>query len=561
MNKNIIFVIILLFAFFSRFYLLGDVPAGLMNDEADKGYDAYSILLTGRDQWGEFLPLVAFKGFGDYRPPLYTYLVVPLIKIVGLNTLAVRLPSAIAGVIAIWGIFLLTKKMFNEKQAMVTASLLALSPWAIGLNRVGLEANIAIVLLVFAIYFFQLSIRKKYYFIVSILLFILIVYCYTAYIVFIPLLLITLYLSERKRINSKWKVYLLGLFLFLILVSPFILNQSNGSSVRFSQIGLTNNINSIGIINTLNDERGICLKSGFSLVCKIAYNKPFVFLTTFLANYIHHFSPSYLYVNGDNSQYAYLPQRGLELLPEIVLFIAGIVFGIYKRNKSIYILIMLLLFAPIPDSLTSNGDISRGSIMLPFLIMLEGLGLYNILNLVNTRYIYALKLSKFTLVGILFLAECLFLLNYFTYFNNYNSSFSQYGYEQLMHNVLAEQNQYYRIYISHRYNDTKQYIYYLFYSKYSPEQYQKKKNISLVIGSDGWVDVNAIGKIYFVDTISMQELNKLKDKNVLLIGNPKEFCNSVSQSQLSNIKDKVGTILFTQFKLNEYIKQAKIKDC
>ena len=85
--KNIfLLAFIVLLALFLRIYLLGIVPPGLTNDEADIGYDAYAILITGSDQWGNFLPTTSFMGFGDYRLPLYTYLVVPFVKIFNLNS-------------------------------------------------------------------------------------------------------------------------------------------------------------------------------------------------------------------------------------------------------------------------------------------------------------------------------------------------------------------------------------------------------------------------------------------------------------------------------------------
>jgi hypothetical protein len=74
-NKSylLLFFIICL-AIFLRFYQLGNIPAGFLNDEANAGYDAYSVLLTGKDQWNTFLPLTHFVGFGGAPLPVYRYL-------------------------------------------------------------------------------------------------------------------------------------------------------------------------------------------------------------------------------------------------------------------------------------------------------------------------------------------------------------------------------------------------------------------------------------------------------------------------------------------------------
>src|SRR5690348_4222855 len=81
--------VIIFIAIFFRFYQLGKIPIGFISDEADTGYDAYSILQTGHDQWNAFFPLVSFRGFGDNRPVLYTYLAAGSEKLFGLNTFAV----------------------------------------------------------------------------------------------------------------------------------------------------------------------------------------------------------------------------------------------------------------------------------------------------------------------------------------------------------------------------------------------------------------------------------------------------------------------------------------
>ena len=65
-------------------------PPALNADEVTNAYDAYSILKTGKDQYGNFMPL-RFKSFGDYKLPLLTYLAIPFIKIFGLTETGIRM--------------------------------------------------------------------------------------------------------------------------------------------------------------------------------------------------------------------------------------------------------------------------------------------------------------------------------------------------------------------------------------------------------------------------------------------------------------------------------------
>ena len=94
-KQTLILIIILSLSFILRIYQINSNPPGLTWDEASLGYNAYSILKTGKDEYGSFLP-ITLKSFGDYKPAVYAYLSLPFIAVLGLNELAVRLPSVLS---------------------------------------------------------------------------------------------------------------------------------------------------------------------------------------------------------------------------------------------------------------------------------------------------------------------------------------------------------------------------------------------------------------------------------------------------------------------------------
>src|SRR3989338_9457730 len=105
-SKNLLFIfLILIFAVIIRFYRLDTVPVSLYTDEANQGYNAFSLLQTGRDEHGIFYP-VSLRSFGDWKPPLQTWLMIPFVKFIGLSEKAVRLPSAILGVATVYLLYL-----------------------------------------------------------------------------------------------------------------------------------------------------------------------------------------------------------------------------------------------------------------------------------------------------------------------------------------------------------------------------------------------------------------------------------------------------------------------
>jgi len=86
--------------------------------------------IDGRDEFGRFLPLNYLESFGDFKPPVYTYLTIPSVAILGLNKESVRLPAAILGISTVVLTYFLTKRLFDDKKiALLSMLFLAISPW------------------------------------------------------------------------------------------------------------------------------------------------------------------------------------------------------------------------------------------------------------------------------------------------------------------------------------------------------------------------------------------------------------------------------------------------
>jgi len=112
MKKFTTLLLIIVLGFLLRIYKLDVRPLGFTWDEAALGYNAYSLLKTGRDEHAQRFPVV-FKSFGDYKPGLYIYFTVPSVKLLSLNEFSTRLPSAIFGTLLILVVYLLTCKIEN----------------------------------------------------------------------------------------------------------------------------------------------------------------------------------------------------------------------------------------------------------------------------------------------------------------------------------------------------------------------------------------------------------------------------------------------------------------
>src|SRR3972149_7023875 len=111
MRKSLfLLILIVIIALFLRLYKLDSVPVSLFGDEMDVGYQAYSVLKTGKDYYGNFLPF-HFHSLAEWRTPLYLYSAVPTVALFGVSPLGVRLPAAVFGILGIWGFYLLVKEL------------------------------------------------------------------------------------------------------------------------------------------------------------------------------------------------------------------------------------------------------------------------------------------------------------------------------------------------------------------------------------------------------------------------------------------------------------------
>jgi 4-amino-4-deoxy-L-arabinose transferase-like glycosyltransferase len=116
-------------------------PPGFHRDEASISFNAYSIETTLRDEDGNVLPLF-FHSFGDYKSPLYPYLLAAVFRVTGPSQEVARGLSAALVLAAILLLGILAKRVTGDGAVAVIVILLAgLTPWLFELGRLAIEAS------------------------------------------------------------------------------------------------------------------------------------------------------------------------------------------------------------------------------------------------------------------------------------------------------------------------------------------------------------------------------------------------------------------------------------
>lgn len=210
----------------SRAVGIGIFPGGVNVDEAFSGYEAWAMLNYGTDSWGVHNP-VYLTVWGSGMSVLNSVLMMPFIRFLGLNTITIRLPQMIIGVISVYVFYLLLKRISSSDMALWGMFFLAICPWHLMMSRVGMDCNLAPGFLLFAVYFFIRGLEKEPYFILSALFWGLSLYCYATIWILVPLMILIwgIYCLKYKKIKLCSK-YIFGfsaiLFLFALPLLLFV---------------------------------------------------------------------------------------------------------------------------------------------------------------------------------------------------------------------------------------------------------------------------------------------------------------------------------------------------
>jgi len=519
MRNKLILISIFILAFFLRFYQLGSNPPSLDWDEAALGYNAYSILQTARDEYGNFLPLT-FRSFGDYKPPLYVYLSVLPVKIFGLNEVAVRFPSALFGALSVVVGYFLIKKLFSGKNNLffLTFTLLfAVSPWHIQFSRIAFEANVALFFYICGVWLFLKSLNKPIFSFLSLLSFGLSLYTYHSPRLVIPALFAGLILIFIKKIKENYKWYLTAFFLFLIFVSPILLQLKSATGARFGSVTILNADERLGesIKNAQSD-----IKNG-DYFGSLMHNRRIIFGRDILSGYIDHFNFNFLFLNGDAANRHHAVGMGMLYLWDLPFILIGLYLLAKSWGKFSLVVLYWFLVAPLASSLTkATPHAVRALLYLPTYQIFVALGISEIIKLYKSGSFsggrnFSLKNNiLLSVICLLFSANILYYLHsYYIHTPKAYADAWQYGYKEVISEVAKIESEYKKVVMTYQYDQP--YIFYLFYRQIDPVWYQSQWG-----GGEVLRDTRAFG-IYEFRKINWN--NDSQERNILLVGTPKEI--------------------------------------
>ncbi len=523
-----IFLIVCI-AVFVRFWQLGSVPPSPDWDEAALGYNAYSVLKTGKDEYGVPFPLT-LRSFDDYKPPLYMYLTVPSVAVFGLSTWSVRLPAALVGVLAVIGVYALIlelavtlgltvkkdgKMRSHRSLALFGALLLAISPWHIQFSRIAFEANIGVAINIWAVALFLRFVRTGRHLWISGILFGLGLYAYHSERIFLPLLVSLLCIIFwrtllRHRLNTVLFVVagiITVLPLIPVLLNPTTLVRLRGTSSLADQTGLLRR--SVAKLEVDRERQDI--------VGALLDNRRFVWGMTLVSGYMSHFSPKWLFLTGDNARH-HAPDVGMLYLWELPFLLLGM-YVVARRGGKLAVLLWGWLFlAPVAAAPTTELPHGiRTLVFLPVFQIFTAFGLERAIVALNKRpgWLWMLLsgvIMLFIVGNIVYYSHM-----YFGHTNHEYSKYWQYGYKEAVEYAQSVRGNYRKIVVST--NLEQPHMFFLFFLAYDPAKYLAEGGTA----SGGFKEVRNKFDIYEFRPIHWEK--EVTDGTILYIGTPLEIPN------------------------------------
>lgn len=522
-----------------RFVNLGNLPNAYSPDELAQGYTAYSILKTGKDEWGSNNWL-SLRSFGDYKPPVQTLLMIPSIKIFGLTPFAVRFPNALLSIFTIVLTYLIADLLFKNKNiSLISALFISISPWSLPMSRIALEANLVVFITSLATFLLLKSFKKQQIilFLLSIILFGVSLFTYHSAKIFTPLLLLVLIFSQKIYRQKKFFIILISIF-SLFFASNFYLN----SQIKSDRTGDIAIFNPTDKWQYVSDSQYEITQNGLTRpIARIFYNKIIYLFETFTQSYFSYFSPQFLITQGaGETTYGMLPGFGvLGIVPGIGFLLALILIIQKKRLAYFNSLILLFIIILIPPSIAAiaKGQYSanRVSLMMPFLQIISAVGLVSFIETVPIKLKQLLYLITF---GLFSFFSLVFLERYFFQGNQILSKGMLYGHKEA--NQIIQKLSVDQIIYSRKLSEPQAYV--AFFNQINPKTTQS--------GSTDWLEYET-NKLSFLDQLGeyrlgnfiFREINIPSDsqlRNTLIVGRPEEF-RDIKPDYIINYPSKAKT--------------------
>lgn len=508
-------------------FIKPDIPC-LNADDVSFGYNAYSIAMTGKDEYGTPFP-ARFRAFGENKLPVLAYLAAPFTKILGTSDLAIRLPLHLVGILFPLVMFAFALQLFKQKNiALIAALLTGISGWIQITTRHSHEVSLSAFWIVIALTLFLKFFEEKrmplflwFSFVNGLSLF-----TYHLGKLIQPFLMmwfiVFTWFTNTTRIK-RWARY--GV-IFMVPILLFTYTEWRTPTNRIGNLVFYNNA---GFTLDIEQRRGEDNN-------RLLNNKLTQGIQVVARNYFAYLSPSYLSFTGDdNPRFWYLGMSPITPT-EYLLLLVGLYYLFKTKHKYRWFLVTLLLWSPASAALAWAGtSMTRNFLSIVPILTITAYGVYELYR--------DLRESHWApIVAIVALGSFAFfqVTTWDFYFNHYAKRAlviraTECGYPELAQYVRSNYTRFKKFYITKEHGQP--YAHLLYNLQYDPSRYQPQSRLSAP-------DKYGFGQVDHFDKFIFHIPNTLAETGVVYIGYPEELRSrpdftSADERKLKTIR--VGT--------------------
>lgn len=475
-------ILIVAVGFAVRAIGLDRVPPGFYIDEASFGYNAWSILETGRDEFGNFLPLYT-PSFGTGKNPVYLYATVASVAAFGLNEFAVRLPAAVFGALTVWFTYLLAWALFGRRGIGYLAALfLALEPWHIFFSRFAIETISVPFFTTLGFYLLLRGLKRPGLLPMGGLALGAGLYTYAPALPFIPIMFLIFIFCYRKQLSGLKKPLAWAAAILFIMSIPHVVPG-------IKPVEQNRHFMSSTVFNPEHDadSRKILKESPWPAPLFAGASAGTLRAAVIVRNYLSNYSPRYLFTNGDMSTWrARVRSYGAFHRVFLPVLIVGLPMIIFSRAPERRFLLWWLLAYPLGAAITNQiyPQATRTTTALPAYEIIFALAVVGTTDVVRRQlYSNVSTLARFSqkvliifasaFILVYFLCAAWFMHRYFKEYPEYSSLEWNAGFREAFAETEKLKKDFYEVVVTE--NIPYSYIYVLFYTNYDPAAFQAEQ--------------------------------------------------------------------------------------
>jgi type III secretory pathway component EscS len=320
-------------------------PPGFCLDESSIAFNAQLIASTGHDEYHESWPLY-FRAFGEYKNPIYIYLLAAVFKITGPSIAVARALSAILGMLTALLIGYLAMAVSERREVGIAVGLsAALTPWLYQNSRLVFEVAlypVVVTLVLIAVWRASRRARWSLVDIASLIVtLVLLTYTYSIGRLLGPLFALGLIIFARR---TRYREILIVWFGYAVTLIPLLIFTRHHPGALAARFGLLTYI------------------QPYTSIAEI--------IRQFTTQYLRDINPMRMLLTGEDNVRDNLLGTGVILLATFVLAVAGLFVILRRERKSSWWLYVMYAFivSIIPAALTTTIFPQLRLIALPVLI-------------------------------------------------------------------------------------------------------------------------------------------------------------------------------------------------